>query len=102
MKKKYFRRDKKFGKKFILECDIDIDKKEAISFSLTSRETKLYHNWIVGLHDSIEIDDTEDSHVIYPKIQFSPFELGLMITAIVNKEEIILRMAEEDDMIEDA
>jgi len=99
MKKKHFKRNKKISEKFAIDQAIEEKKEETISFSLTPRETKLYQDWIDGLWDGMEIDDTEDSHVFYPKIQFEPYEMGMMITAIVGKKEIILRMACEDDAV---
>ena len=99
MKQKYLRKDKKFGKKSIVESDIDINKEETISFSLTKKETKRYRDWIDSLWSDRKIDDSEDSYMLYPKIQFSPYEMGTMITAIVGEENIILRTAYEDDEI---
>ena len=99
MNKRHLRRDKKFGKKFIVESDVDINREEAISFSLTKKETRRYRDWIASLWSDMKIDDSEDIYVLYPKIQFSPYEMGTMITAIVGEENIILRTAYEDDEI---
>lgn len=96
MKKKHFKRNKKFSKKIAIDQSIEEKKEETISFSLTPRETKLYQAWIDSMWDGIK-DEEEDSHVFYPKFQFEPYEMGTMITVIVGKKEIILRMACEDD-----
>jgi len=47
----------------------------------------------------MELDDSEDIYVMYPKIQFAPYEMGTMITAIVGEKSIILRTAYEDDEV---
>ncbi len=70
-----------------------------IGFSLTEKETKLYKDWIDSLWNDIQIDDTEDSYVLYPKFQFEPYEMGTMITVIVGKNELLLRTAWEDDEV---
>jgi len=99
MKKRHFKRDKRFSKKFDIDKKTEEKEDEIMSFSLTPKETKLYKDWIASLWEEVQIDDEEDSYVLYPKIQFEPYEIGMMITAIVGKKVIILREACEDDMI---
>ncbi len=97
MKTKHFKRDKRFSKKIAIDQPIEEKKDEIISFSLTAKETKLYKDWIDSLWNDMQIDDTEDSYVLYPKFQFSPFELGVSIKVIVGENELLLRTAWEDD-----
>ena len=99
MKKKNLKNDKRFGEKFDIDKKTEKKEEDIMSFSLTPKETKLYKDWIASLWEKVQIDDDEDSYVLYPKIQFEPYEMGMMIRAIVGKEEIILRMAWEDDNI---
>ena len=99
MKKKHFKIAKRFNKHIVTDQTIEEKKNEIISFSLTVKETKYYKDWIDGLVKDIQIDHTEDSYVLYPKFQFSLFELGVSIKVIVGDNELLLRTAWEDDEI---
>jgi hypothetical protein len=68
-------------------------RQEAISFSLTKNETKIYYDWIDTLYNWDEINEKEDPFLLPIKFQFEPFELGVCIKAIIGEREIILRDA---------
>ncbi len=67
MKKNHLKSNKRFGEKFAIDQMTEEKNMETIGFSLTPRETKLYKDWVNSLFKEIEMDDTEDSYVLYPK-----------------------------------
>ena len=82
-----------------MEQVMDENKNGALNFSLTQKETKRCNEWLKSLRDDMPMDDTEDCYVLYPKFQFSPFELGVRIQVSVGKNTLLIRSAWEDDEV---
>ena len=99
MKKIYFKKAKKLGKKVSMEQVVDENKNVALHFFLTQKETKRYNEWLKYLQNDMPMDDTEDCYISYPEFQFSPFELGVRIQVRVGKDTLLLRSAWDDDEV---